>query len=64
MIDKYGLQPIKNKIKQVDINTNNIIKIWNNMNEIHNELKLSKSGISYCLSGKYKTSQGYKWMYL
>jgi hypothetical protein len=34
------------------------------MNEIHNELKLSKSGISYCLSGKYKTSQGYKWMYL
>ena len=21
-------------------------------------------GISYCLSGKYKTSQGYKWMYL
>ena len=34
------------------------------MNEIYNELKLSKSSISYCLSGKYKTSQGYKWMYL
>lgn len=61
---KLGLQPVKNKIKQIDINTNNIIKIWNNMNEIYNELKLSKSGISYCLSGKYKTSQGYKWMYL
>jgi hypothetical protein len=61
---KYGLQPVKSKIKQIDINTNNIIKIWDNMNEIKNELKLSKSGISCCLSGKYKTSQGYKWMYL
>ena len=34
------------------------------MNEIYNELKLSKSGISFCLSGKAKTSHGYKWMYL
>ena len=61
---KSGLQPIKNKIKQIDINTNSIIKIWNSMNEIYNELNLSKSGISCCLSGKYKTSQGYKWIYV
>ncbi len=61
---RTGLQPIKKKIYQIDIDTNNIIKVWNNMKEIKNNLGLSKSGISYCLSGKYKTSYGYKWQYL
>jgi len=61
---KVGLHPIKKKIKQIDINTNNIIKIWNNMNEIYNEVGFFKSGISCCLSGRYKTSHGFKWEYL
>lgn len=51
-------------IKQIDIKTNKIIKIFENALEIENVLKLSKGArniIYRCLNKKLKTAYGYKW---
>lgn len=55
------------KIKQIDINSNEIIKIWESCTDIINELKLLKrarSSISAVCNGKEKTAYGYKWEYV
>lgn len=51
------------KINQIDPTTNEIIKIWDSVKEAAKTLKIDASGISHCLSGRYKTSAGYKWSY-
>lgn len=55
------------KIKQIDINSNEIIKIWESCTDIINELKLSKkagSHIRAVCNGKEKNAYGYKWEYI
>lgn len=55
------------KIKQIDINSNETIKIWESCTDIINELKLSKrarSSISAVCNGKEKNAYGYKWEYI
>jgi hypothetical protein len=54
------------KIKQIDINSNETIKIWESCTDIINELKLlerARSSISAVCNGKEKTAYGYKWEY-
>ena len=56
---------IKNfQIYQIDPKTNEILKIWNSVKEASEILNIDSTGISHCLSGRYKTSHGYKWDYV
>ncbi len=47
------------KINQIDPITNQILKVWNSVKEAAQTLEIDASGISHCLSGRYKTSAGY-----
>lgn len=49
-------------IIQLDEN-DNFINEWSSITEASNHLKIKCSGISYVLSGKYKTSGGFKFKY-
>lgn len=40
------------------------VKKWGSISEAANELDVSVSSISLCLTGKSKTSHGYRWSYL
>ena len=51
------------KIIQIDDNGNEI-KIWNSLKECSKILNINSSGISAVLSGKQKTTKGYKFIYL
>ena len=51
------------KIIQINKDTKEIIKIYNSIIEASKELKISRSSISKCCKGKYKTCGGYIWKY-
>ncbi len=53
-----GLKPIL----QLDMD-NNIIKEWSSQSHASKELNINISCINFCLSGKNKTSGGFKWVY-
>jgi len=61
----------KTKIKQIDINSGNIIKIWDSVSDASNHLssendascKAIKSNISQCIRGKRNSCQSFKWEY-
>lgn len=61
----------KKKVVQVDMKTNNIIKVWNNISEAANYIsnenncseKSLKSNISQCIRGKRNSCYGFKWEY-
>ena len=59
-----SVEKLRKPIKQIDIKTNEIIKVWDGITIAANELKISNSSISTCLSGKYKTAGGYRWEYV
>ncbi len=59
-LKKSKTPPYYNPIIQKDLQ-DNIIKVWNNTKEASNMLNIETGSISNCLSGKYKTSGGYKW---
>lgn len=63
-IEEYnGNENLFSKIEQRDLN-NNIIKEWNNMDDIKRELKITDvSKIYKCLNGLHKTSMNYIWTY-
>ena len=46
---------------QIDDNTGNIIKVWDNMQQASLALNISSGSISNCISGKYKTAGGFQW---
>lgn len=62
----------KKSIIQLNINSNNIIKIWNSLSEASQYLsnknncsiKAIKSNISQCIRGKRNSCQGFKWQYM
>ena len=65
MFGKIGkLNKCSVKIKQVDLITGKVIKIWNAMADVERELGISHSSISNACNGRYKTSGGFKWEYL
>lgn len=54
------------RIKQIDIITNNVIKIWEKAKTIEKELNLPKNchkNILTVCNGRQKTAYGYKWEY-
>lgn len=58
-----SVEKLRKPIKQIAVNTNEIIKVWDGITIAANELKISQSTISSCLSGKRKTAGGYRWEY-
>ena len=50
------------RIIQLDLN-NNLIKIWDSLMDIQNNLGYFQSNITMCCQGKRKTSKGFKWQY-
>lgn len=51
------------KIKMVDINTNEELKIFNSIVEAYKFLNLKNGNIVKVLKGKYKKAHGYRWEY-
>ena len=51
------------KVVQLDKNTNELIKIWNSINEAQRKEGYQARCICACCKGKRKTHKGYKWMY-
>ena len=51
------------KVIQINKDTKEIIKIYNSIIEASKELKISRSSISRCCRGIYKTCGGYVWKY-
>ena len=53
----------KHRIIACDINSGDIIKIYNNVQECCDDLKVARSNIYNCCNGKQKTCRGYKLKY-
>ena len=51
------------KVVQLDKNTNELIKIWDSLNEAEKKEGYHARCISACCKGKRKTHKRYKWMY-
>ena len=51
------------KVVQLDKNTNELIKIWDSINEAQRKEGYQARCICACCKGKRKTHKGYKWMY-
>jgi hypothetical protein len=65
MLGKIGSKNHLSKpIKQIDITTNKIVRIWSNAFEVARELNYCRTSISKCCLNKQKTSYGYKWQFL
>lgn len=54
--------PRVRKINQYDLN-GNLIKTWNSIYDITNELHINRSCIWRCCIGRYKKSHNYVWRY-
>ena len=51
------------KVKQIDKNTGEIIKIWNSIKEAAYNMSVSATSISRSARGKRPTVCGFKWEY-
>lgn len=64
----YGLIGSKNvnskKVKQIDLKTGKIIKIWDSLHCVTRGIGLSYKQISLCATNKRKTAYGFNWEYL
>ena len=49
------------QVCQIDINTGEVIKIWDNMRQAGLELNICSSSINSCITGKYKSAGGFQW---
>lgn len=65
-IKKKNLKASKPKpVAQIDIETNEVIKAYDSMNEAYRALKVSSSShIAEVCNGKRKTAYGYKWKFI
>lgn len=50
-------------VLQIDVNTGNVIKHWDFLKQIENQLGFDHRNISACCRGRYKTAYGYVWKY-
>ena len=53
-----------NKIMQIDLKTDELIKVWNKPSIAAKELKISLSEICRVAKGELKQAGGYKWQYV
>ena len=63
LMDYSNNTNVPKKVIQINKDTKEIIKIYNSIIEASKELKINRTGISNCCSGRYKTSGGYIWKY-
>lgn len=62
---KSGHKPSKNKkVKQIDINTGEVIKVWETPKEVYKELGIQAQNISKVCRGLRNQAGGYKWKYV
>ena len=59
----YGNNPNGKLVVQINLNTNEIVKVWKCTREAERQ-GFCHSNISACCRGKRKSHKGYKWMYL
>ena len=65
MYGRIGENNPKSKpVIQIDLNTNEIIKVWASAMEAERQGEFNNSAINQCCRGKRKSHKGYKWMYL
>lgn len=53
----------KKKKRIVQLDGDNIIKIWDSLSEIQKNMGFSAGNISYCCSGKRSTANGFSWKF-
>lgn len=58
---KLSNAQVKKKVCQIDINTNEIIKIYKSVQEASKESGCNRPNISTCINGKRPNAGGYKW---
>lgn len=58
----YDLKKCRTSIFEYDFD-GNLIKKWNSLNEIENELNISHSGICHCISGRFPSFKSRIWSY-
>lgn len=61
---KLNRSGVSKKIKQIDINTGETIRVWESSMEIKRNLGFDTGNISRCCNGKMKTYKGYKWSFI
>lgn len=72
--DKLHHKDLEKVVKQIDIKTNTIIKIWNSIKEASKHLGIHESSIIRCCKGRYfcksrnvwvniNSAGGFKWSY-
>ena len=60
-----GIDRTKKPVKQIDVNTNKVIKIYASIADAERELGCKRNGhISQVCNGRRKTAQGFKWEYV
>jgi hypothetical protein len=57
------ISPKRKKVKQIDKNTNEVINIFNSLQEAANYLGVKNKNLSTACKGKRKTWYGFKWEY-
>ena len=65
--DKKGKYPkisLRKPVYQIDINTNDILNVYNSITEASDVTGVNSTGISSAANGKQKTSGGYKWRFV
>lgn len=58
-----GLKTNCKKIKQIDLETEEVLNIFYSMNEAARKTNISQSAISFCCNNKRKTAGGYIWKF-
>lgn len=61
-LNELNIEKQKKKYKQIDINTNKTIKIWECGSDIERELGFRLSNICKCCNGTIKTAYGFIWV--
>lgn len=63
--DKRAFKAAKKKRKKIiQLDGNNVVKVWNSMSEIQKTLGFSIGNISSCCSGKRQFANGFSWKFV
>lgn len=60
-IDNINPKINERQVCQIDINTGEVIKIWDNMRQAGLALNICSSSINGCITGRYKSAGGFQW---
>lgn len=60
---EHKTKTVGRKIRQLDRETGETIRVWDSMHQIERELGISHSSICRCCTGRRKTQGGFRWAY-